>query len=380
LYRRRPFLAGWGWFFTPGRCLASLQLKGIAMRWIFYFLITIGVSCVAEPCFGQRGFEPAEMNLGRFLGGRSSPSHSPDCPNGECPNVRQDQRTRRQSKPATYRPTDEQSASVVPVWIGSKASQVVTGGVYVGIIGGRGVTLTCWHVVKHDIHNVGGQIPLEVLRDQYDYDLAAIFTSPLSVPAVQIGSAPSAGDAVTIVGYPGGRLASHDGRVSGYEKPDGNHRWGDLVLSCPSQDGDSGGPVLSRGRLVGLLWGTEAHGGAGSRAVPIAAIVDFLRRLRDREESPDAEIASTDEDGPAPPPGTPAPVPDDLTETNDELASLRAEISELRALLSDRPHGQPVIDYAALAAELEPLLSSVRGRRNKQRNARPDGNDEISEE
>ena len=198
--------------------------------------------------------------------------------------------------------------------------------------------------------------PLEIVRDQLGYDLAAVFTSPLSVPAATVGPAPSPDDAVTITGCPGGRIAAHVGKVLGYHPPDNGRQWGELAIGVGSHSGDSGGLVACRGLFVGLLWGTRSDGGPRSVAVPIPAIVDFLRRLREKYESLDPEPEDWEGLDQCPP---------------CDLAELRAELAELRELIAAIQviHGEdgedgtagvsPTIDYDELAAKMAPLLPPI---------------------
>ena len=169
---------------------------------------------------------------------------------------------------------------VVPVFFGSEST--LTAGVYVGVIEGRGITLTCWHAAKEGICAVGAERPEGVTKDKYGYDMAAVLTRPLDVPAAVLGPEASRGDTVSIIGYPGGRYGKHFGRVADYLRDGGSTGpWPDFSIDVASRGGDSGGAVLDgNGRLVGLLWGTASDGSQSSVAVSVRAIADFLRRIR----------------------------------------------------------------------------------------------------
>ena len=71
-------------------------------------------------------------------------------------------------------------------------------------------------------------------------------------------------------GYgPDGRLACNSGLFLGYkrsgERPQGPDDW--MILSGHARQGDSGGPVFNeRGRLVGVLWGTDGEAVAAVQA------------------------------------------------------------------------------------------------------------------
>lgn len=217
------------------------------------------------------------------------------------------------------------NSCVVPVFVGTDPSPAA--GVYVGVIRGRGVVLTCLHAARHGVRAVAGQIrPIEIYRDRRGYDMVAVLVPPLDVPPVSLGSVPFPTASVAIVGYPRGRFGRHVGRVTGYFRAEGGEQpWGDLSIDAPSQDGDSGGAVLDdNGNLVGLLWGTRSDGGAGSVAVPIQAIEDFLKRLEvtlGEGESPQEPITP-----PAPAPLPPAPIP--VPAPPPELDGLRELIQQ----------------------------------------------------
>lgn len=155
------------------------------------------------------------------------------------------------------------------------------------------MTLTCQHVATEGILSAGGALQMEVTVDRDGYDLAAVFTEPLNVPAIEIGAAPLPGERLTITGYPMGRLASHSGRMTGRAAPESGQRWGDILVDVPSQGGDSGGPVTGeRGKLKGILWGTRP---SVSIITPVEAIVAFLDRLCVRHGARGGGIADLQE-------------------------------------------------------------------------------------
>lgn len=255
------------------------------------------------------------------------------------------------------------ASSVVPVLFGTDPTPGA--GVYVGVIGGRGVTLTCWHAAKHGVASVASERPAEITRDQYGYDMAAVFTRPLNVPVARLGHPPRSGVTVTITGFPAGRYGSHTGRVVGYFNPESGQPWGDLKINVASRIGDSGGGVfLQAGPLVGLLWGNRSDDSTGSVAVPLPAIAAFLERLRLKYEV--SVIPS--------PPVTDSPPPsDDLAALRAELAELREQLTELRTAIAAIEPGRdgddgddgisPTIDNKAIAREVAKQLPPIYVRR-----------------
>lgn len=230
------------------------------------------------------------------------------------------------------------------------------GGVYVGLIGDRGVTLTCYHVAQSGIISAGGSPQLEVTNDKYGYDLSAVFTQPLSVPPITLGNAPPSGERLTITGFPRGRFGSHSGPMGGRAAPQSGQQWGDIIVGVASQGGDSGGAVTNtRGQLVGILWGTASNGSARSMVTPIEAIKDFLQRLRSRcqlrggnGQNPIVENPRNETEQPwnqveeIPPPALP-PIEEIVVEKddkavqqlNDKIGELTREIEELKELCGD---------------------------------------------
>jgi len=241
-----------------------------------------------------------------------------------------------------------QQSCVVPVFFGTDPSPAA--GVYVGVIRGRGVVLTCLHAAKHGVRAVSsvvaGVTPIEIYRDRHGYDMVAVLVPPLDVPAATVGTAPPPGDMVEIVGYPLGRFGRHRGKVLGYFRAETGRRWGDLSIDTASQDGDSGGAVLdSGGVLVGLLWGTRADGAAGSVAISAPAIANFLARL-EITLGGSGTPPGPDEPGPPVPP-VPAPNCDDLLALIEQNAQAIAAL----AAAAKVPGPPGVLDPAALTDE-----------------------------
>ena len=139
---------------------------------------------------------------------------------------------------------------------------------------GRVVVLTARHVVE-----AAGRIVVElstgkrqearVLKIDAVWDCAVLELSGrpegVSPAEVELGQAAmqQAGNRLESCGYgPDGRLACNSGLFLGYQRcgqrPQGPDDW--MILSGHARQGDSGGPVFNeRGRLVGVLWGTDGE-------------------------------------------------------------------------------------------------------------------------
>ena len=102
-----------------------------------------------------------------------------------------------------------------------------------------------------------------------------------------------AGDRLTSCGYGGleTKLAANTGLFIGYRRGasdgDGHDDW--FEMSGPARQGDSGGPIFNeRGRVVGILWGTDGKTVIGVQAgrlhVALQEATKFYRQQADRPD------------------------------------------------------------------------------------------------
>ena len=169
--------------------------------------------------------------------------------------------------------------------------------------GGRIVVLTARHVVR-DARTIvvrlvtGKEHTARVLvTSPWDCAVLQLDGDPVGVePAkMELGEAAvfHAGDRLTSCGYGGleTKLAANSGLFVGYRRGasdgDGHDDW--FEMSGPARQGDSGGPIFNeRGRVVGILWGTDGKTVIGVQAgrlhVALQEATKFYRQQADRPE------------------------------------------------------------------------------------------------
>ncbi len=154
---------------------------------------------------------------------------------------------------------------------------------------GRLVVLTARHVVQNAKRIVVELCTKKTHRARvvkvdavWDCAVLELSGTPEGVePAeIELGAAAvhQKGDRLESCGYGSdGRLACNSGRFLGYRRstaaPQGPDDW--LTMSGLARGGDSGGPIFNeRGRLVGVLWGTDGKEVVGVQAGRIHRLLD----------------------------------------------------------------------------------------------------------
>ena len=146
----------------------------------------------------------------------------------------------------------------------------------------------CWRL--------SGRIPAGIVPDEVEMGDAAM---------------PNHDDRLESCGYgPDGRLACNTGLFLGYrrssETPDGPDDW--FEISGHARPGDSGGGIFNaRGRLVGVLWGTNGEVVVGVQAGRLHILLDSVTPgIRQQSFRPGSEQPTAD----CPPPTADCPTID----------------------------------------------------------------------
>jgi S1-C subfamily serine protease len=163
------------------------------------------------------------------------------------------------------------------------------------IIGGQRI-LTNAHVVDGATlvevrrHGEADRLQARVLWVSHTSDLALLTVdSPAffnAVAPLELGELPALQQEVTVLGFPmgGDTLSVTRGVVSRVEHQAGAHSWVELLaaqIDAALNPGNSGGPVLASGRVVGVAY--QALGGAAGIAymIPTPVVRQFLRDVED---------------------------------------------------------------------------------------------------
>lgn len=143
--------------------------------------------------------------------------------------------------------------------------------------------ITNWHVVQDRVGKVRVVFPdwsvyeAKVVKVDKKWDLAALKIEPVLLPAVELGERVEKGDVVTVGGYGSGWYETDSGKVLGFYAPSQGSPGDIIQIDAHVRSGDSGGPMLKDGKLVGVLFGNQPDGTYGTA---IDRVKKFLESVK----------------------------------------------------------------------------------------------------
>lgn len=115
-----------------------------------------------------------------------------------------------------------------------------------------------------------------VVKTDKLWDLAALKIKPVLIPPIELGKYPKKNEILTVGGYGSGWYETSKGKVVGYYKPDSRSPSDIVMVDAKVRNGDSGGPILKDGKLVGVLFGSSD----GTYGVNIERVRKFLKGIK----------------------------------------------------------------------------------------------------
>jgi S1-C subfamily serine protease len=187
-----------------------------------------------------------------------------------------------------------------------------------GAAAGTGIVLSSSGVVLTNNHVIRGATTIHVTdpSDRRTFaasvvgysvskDIAVLkLKNPSSLHAASMGNSSNArvGQAVTAVGNAGGTgsLTTVTGRVTGLgqaitvsdDNGGSNRLTGLIETSAPLQPGDSGGPLLAGGRVIGVDAAADSNGTDGF-AIPINTAISLARQIQGGHRSASVHVGPT---------------------------------------------------------------------------------------
>lgn len=147
--------------------------------------------------------------------------------------------------------------------------------------------ITNWHVVKDRAAKGVVRVLFpdwsvyvaEVVKVDKLWDLAVLRIAPKYLPrgTMELGEKPEQADLVTVGGYGAGWYESSSGRVLKFYMP-AKGASNDLIqIGTKVRNGDSGGPILKDGKLVGVLFGNQSDGTYGTNVERVRKILKGVK-------------------------------------------------------------------------------------------------------
>ena len=227
--------------------------------------------------------------------------------------------------------------------------------------------LTCWHTFRDGWPN--GRPKVQVGKDWYagvvkqvdrELDLAVIgIADPAIQPLALAAQDAEVGTPVVSAGCTRGMVSGRVHQTNLRQKSNGRPVFS---VTGAGQAGDSGGPILSSGRIVGVCWGSV---GGHRYATPLGPVRRFVRTILGCR--PPQAIATIPCRPLAvipnrPPPPTTPPQPS--SNCRQQITTLEAQVellwAEIRAL-KQRPTPAPALEPIVAAVLQQINLESLRG-------------------
>ena len=158
------------------------------------------------------------------------------------------------------------------------------------------LVITNWHVIQDCAGVIQIVFPddftceARIVESNRQWDLAILQTESFTAPPIELGESPKIGDIVTVGGYGGiaNKYQSDTGKVLGFCSPGKDAPDDFFQIDADVRSGDSGGPILKDGKLVGILFGGDANSTYG---ITVGRVRKFLGERINEEKS--YEIWST---------------------------------------------------------------------------------------
>ena len=175
--------------------------------------------------------------------------------------------------PCFYRPVSAAipPVNVVRVFVEDQGNEQSAG---TGTLIRSDLILTNNHVVKNRVGVVRVLFPdwsvykAKVVKTDPRWDLAALRIESVFLPPVKLGKNPKIGDLIVVGGYGSGWYETDSGKMLGFCSIVKNSPDDAIRIDAKVRSGDSGGPMLSNGKLVGVIFGySDSTYGIGIKRV-----------------------------------------------------------------------------------------------------------------
>lgn len=174
-------------------------------------------------------------------------------------------------------------ANVVRVFVEDQDGQSVGTGILIR----SDLIITNYHVVRD--RAVKGRVGIvrvlfpdwsvhiaKVIKTDKRWDLAALRIKPVLLPPMEFGSQPKINEIVIVGGYGPGWYETDSGGVLKFYQPNRNAARDWIQIAAKARKGDSGGPILRNGKLVGVLFGYSD----GVYGTSIKRVCKFLKQIK----------------------------------------------------------------------------------------------------